>query len=247
MKIIYDHGTNLHTLPGPLEALTVAFRDGAPKNLLDVGCGIGTWLKAANELGVTDFFGIDGIINDESLYVPRNVIDRIDLSVPFNLGRRFDMALCIEVAEHLPEASAADLVSSIVAHTDTVLFGAACPGQPGQHHINCQWPIYWQEHFNRHGFICDDSIRWQIWGNSKIEVWYRQNIFWARLDPSKAGREPRLRPVIHPEFIDDMCSSRVASVIKQVEDGNWPLKWYVSVWMRSAFSKLSRRVALWRK
>src|SRR5207244_51594 len=139
--------------PGPREALKIAFRDNAPKSLLDVGCGVGTWMRAASDLGVVEVFGIDGIISDH-LYVRRNTISKFDLSKPFDLKRHFDVALCLEVAEHLPATAADDLIASITSHSDVVLFGAACPSQPGQHHINCQWPIYWQEKFNRRGFVC---------------------------------------------------------------------------------------------
>jgi len=62
------------------------------------------------------------------------------------------------------------LVTSLRAHADTVIFSAACPGQEGQGHINCQWPSYWQALFNRNGFECVDDIRPVIWGNTDIEV-----------------------------------------------------------------------------
>src|SRR5262249_5339644 len=145
------------------------------------------------------------------------------------------------------ESSAGGLISSIVAHTDNVLFGAACPGQPGQHHVNCQWPIYWQGHFNRHGFVCDDSIRWQIWDNSKIEWGYLQNMFWARRDPSKAGGEPRLRSAVVPDLVESVCISRIQNSMKLVEDGSEPLKWYLTVSMRVIAIKLARRVGFWQK
>ena len=100
------------------------------------------------------------------------------------------------------------LVTSIVDHADTVLFSAACPDQFGQHPVNCQWPKYWQDLFNGHGFACDESIRWSIWIDSRIEPWYRQNIFFARYNPENAGREKRISPVIHPDMIDLFCLTK---------------------------------------
>jgi hypothetical protein len=125
-------------------------------------------MRAAEELGVVDVFGIDGVVA-ETIHCSRSPIEQHDLSVPFNLGRHFDIALCLEVGEHLAESSAPDLISSIVAHAHTVLFSAACPGQPGQHHVNCRWPGYWQNLFNSQGFCCDDSARWAIWQDAQIE------------------------------------------------------------------------------
>jgi hypothetical protein len=111
------------------------------------------------DLGALDVLGIDGIaVPEQQLHVTRTAIELCDLSNRFDLGRRFDVALCLEVAEHLPESSSAGLISSIAAHSDAILFSAACPGQPGQHHVNYQWPSYWQALFNGEGYVCDDSV-----------------------------------------------------------------------------------------
>jgi SAM-dependent methyltransferase len=244
--IDYDHQQNLHTVQGAAATLSRVFSSNVPTTLLDVGCGTGTWLRAAADMGILDVVGVDGIIVAENeLQIPSGNLEQRDLTAPFDLGRRFDFVLCLEVAEHIPESSAATLVSSIVSHSDNVLFSAACPGQPGQHHINCQWPDYWQRLFNSHGLICDDSIRWQIWEDSRIEPWYRQNIFWARRDPLRAGQEARLRPVIHPELFEvSSRTSNAKAVDKELEliaAGSKGWTWYFTVSMRAAFAKVVRR------
>jgi len=241
--IDYDHAANVHTMTGPAAALKTVFGSGRPNSLLDVGCGTGTWLRAAMDLGVAKAVGVDGIaVSDELLQVSRDTIKVIDLTSPFRLGERFDMAICLEVAEHLPESCAAQLVDAIEAHTDLVLFSAACPGQPGQHHVNCQWPSYWQDHFNRCGFFCEDSIRWQIWSDPRIEPWYRQNVFWARRNPSLAGSEPRIQPVIHPDFMEGMCGSYASPPQSTIERGSEAPRWYVTTMVRSTLSKIARRL-----
>jgi SAM-dependent methyltransferase len=242
MAIDYDHARNLHTLEGAAAALSSILNSPMPNSLLDIGCGTGTWLRAAVELGVSDVAGVDGVHAPEgSLFIDKDKIAFLDLTAPFKLNRRFDVALCLEVAEHLPESSADILISSIVAHADTILFSAAIPGQAGQHHVNCRWPSYWQEKFNNHGFACDDSVRWQIWDDTRIEPWYRQNMFWARRDPSQAGHEPRLRSVIHPEMIEVVCSTITERRMKEIEAGSWPIKWYLLTAVRALFSKISAR------
>jgi SAM-dependent methyltransferase len=240
MAIDYEHAQNLHTLEGAAAALTAVFSSSTPNSLLDVGCGIGTWLRAAVELGVSDVAGVDGVRAPEgSLFIDKDKIAYLDLTAPLKLNRRFDVVLCLEVAEHLPESSADTLISSIVAHGDAVLFSAAIPGQTGQHHVNCRWPSYWQEKFNNHGFTCDDSVRWQIWDDARIELWYRQNMFWARRDPLQAGHEPRLRSVIHPELIEWVIRSTVKGIVQDIEAGSWPMKWYLVTSLRAFASKVS--------
>jgi hypothetical protein len=42
-----------------------------PKSMLDIGCGLGTWLSVAREMGVQDVNGIDGAWLDKTrLRVP---------------------------------------------------------------------------------------------------------------------------------------------------------------------------------
>jgi SAM-dependent methyltransferase len=241
MAIDYDHSRNVHSVVGARAALSILFGSNVPSSVLDVGCGTGTWMRAAVDLGVADVTGIDGIASaGESLL--RYAVKVHDFSTPFNLRRRFDMAFCLEVAEHLPESCASGLISSIVAHVDTVLFSAACPGQPGQHHVNCQWPAYWQGIFNSLGFACSDSARWQIWADDRIEPWYRQNMFWARRDAKNAGVEARISPVLHPAFFHSMSRPVITKHMKRIEDGFQPLTWYVTVPPRAVLTKLARRV-----
>lgn len=246
-NIDYDHQRNNHTFETAFATLSILLRSGVPSSILDVGCGTGTWLRAAADLGVTDCFGIDGIIvADKDRHVPKNIIQRHDLSKVLNLNRRFDLVLCLEVAEHLPDSSADILISSLVTYSDAVLFSAACPGQHGQHHINCQWPAYWQEHFNRYGFACDNSVRWQIWDEPQIDPWYRQNIFLARLDRQSAGYEPRIMAVIHPDMHGAMSAKLTEDAIQRIEAGAYSLRWYFALSARVALMKVRKRTLSWR-
>ncbi|MBC7782494.1 MAG: methyltransferase domain-containing protein [Burkholderiales bacterium] len=149
-----------------------------PKSVLDVGCGIGTWLAAFSEHKVLDFRGIDGDYVDRSkLAIPPERFESKDLSKPFDLGRRFDLVCSCEVAEHLPAASAAGFVRSLVKHAPVVMFSAAVPDQGGTFHINEQWPEYWADLFAECGYVAIDCIRPQIWNDPAVEYFYAQNLF----------------------------------------------------------------------
>jgi len=148
------------------------------KSVVDFGCGRGAWLKACLENGVETVFGLDGdYVNRDKLLIDRDQFRTADLRGPIRLDRRFDLALCLEVAEHLPARSARALVESLAAAAPIVLFSAALPGQGGTSHINLQWPPYWKRLFADQGMRKYDVVRPLIWSDRSVDDYYRQNIY----------------------------------------------------------------------
>lgn len=162
------------------------------RSVLDVGCGVGTFLSVFAARGVTDIQGVDGD------YVPRDRL-RIDparfrpqdLATPLDLGRRFDLVMSLEVAEHLPDEAADRFVESLCRHGHTVLFSAAVPRQGGTHHVNERWPSYWIPKFAARGYEVFDVIRPAVWDDDTVEYWYRQNCL-LFADAEGQAASPRL-------------------------------------------------------
>jgi hypothetical protein len=161
------------------QVLPVVFNwTGQPGSICDVGCGLGTWLYVARQLGVEDVLGLDGSwVDRQKLLIPTGCFEYLDLEQPASLDRRFELALCLEVAEHIPASASERFIEFLTGLADVILFSAAVPGQGGLHHLNEQWPEYWHEKFNRRGYQALDAIRPVIWRNEKISFWYRQNLF----------------------------------------------------------------------
>ncbi len=148
-----------------------------PNSVVDVGCGLGEWLAAFQEFGVDDILGLDGSYVDKSmLSIPGACFKTVNLSNPFTIDRTFDLAISLEVAEHLASENAADFIESLTRLAPIILFSAAVPRQGGTHHVNEQWPEYWVRQFKARGLVPVDAIRKHIWNDSNIKVWYRQNI-----------------------------------------------------------------------
>jgi SAM-dependent methyltransferase len=193
------------------------------RSVLDVGCGLGTWLGVAQELGIQDVRGIEGHWLDPTrLVIDPSLVTLCDLEKGFALGRRFDLAMCLEVGEHLSEQAAGTLVSSLAAHADLVLFSAAIPFQGGHHHVNERFPDYWANLFAGHGFSPVDCLRPRIWANPDILWWLRQNILvfahgraleahGALLEEQRVARP---LSVVHP----DVYVARVTAANRVLED-----------------------------
>jgi hypothetical protein len=236
--IEYDHCLNVHNIETPRALLSRLLAMYRPASLLDAGCGLGFWLQACAEHGISDYLGVDGVeIPSERLRFPPAAFRRVDLRKAWDLRRRFDIALCLEVAEHIEEEFSDTLIASLVKHADRVLFSAACPGQVGQHHVNGQWPEYWQARFNRHGFACSDAFRWTIWDDARIDPWYRQNIFVAELRPRDAGGEPRIKRVVHPDLVRSIGGRRE---LQFLADGGRPVPTYAYIVVKALYAKIRR-------
>jgi SAM-dependent methyltransferase len=184
-----------------------------PQSVVDFGCGVGVWLEAFARHGIEDYLGVDGPwVPQESLLIPpeRFVAARLDRAV--DLGRRFDLAVTLEVAEHLPERRAGDFVSTVVAHAPCVLFSAAVPHQGGTDHLNEQWPDYWAGHFASHGYVLVDAIRPLVWTRSEILPFYRQNVVLFASEDFLTAHQALTRAheaplsVVHPELLESVAA-----------------------------------------
>ncbi|KRA46183.1 class I SAM-dependent methyltransferase [Devosia sp. Root635] len=172
------------------------------RRVADIGCGTGTWLAAALEAGTEATFGIEGDwVTPAMLDDARIAFAPQDLEKRF-AGPRVDLALSLEVAEHLSPARADSFVADLVALAPAVLFSAAIPGQGGVGHLNEQWQSWWAERFAAHGYRAYDVIRPAIWTDDAIPAWYRQNVvlYLAEPLPGLTPTEPALLDRVHPAF-----------------------------------------------
>lgn len=149
-----------------------------PSSVLDVGCGRGAWLSAFIANGIEKVVGLDGdYIKPSTLLFPADRFRPTNLSAKFEIPPdRFDLATCLEVAEHLPERHSKYLVGQLTSAALQVLFSAAPPGQWGGGHINCKPLSYWRKIFEEFGFRTLDPFRPRIRDDRRVAWWYRQNM-----------------------------------------------------------------------
>jgi hypothetical protein len=149
-----------------------------PASVLDAGCARGAWLKACHELGCNTLFGVDGDWNNQSQMLDPSIRFRsVNLDEPFSLPQRVDLAITLEVAEHIQPRSAATFIDSLTSASDAIIFGAAYTAQGGVNHFNEQPHTYWAKLFLAKGYVPFDLFRPVFWGNEDVCFWYRQNTF----------------------------------------------------------------------
>jgi SAM-dependent methyltransferase len=178
----YDDAFYAEHVSGSLQSartyLAHLFALWRPGSVIDLGCGRGAWLAACGELGVARLAGLDGDwVSQDRLLDPNIVLRHVNLREEIAAHERYDLAMSLEVAEHLPPASSDAFVRSLVAHADAILFGAAYLGQPGRDHINTQPHSFWVDKFLAQGYLLFDFFRPRFWSDGAVEPWYRQNTF----------------------------------------------------------------------
>ena len=180
-----------------------------PSSVLDVGCGIGAWLREWQNNGVNNILGVDGdYVDTNQLLISKECFITADLEKELRLPEKYDLVMSLEVAEHLKFESAETFIKALCSAGNIVMFSAAIPYQEGVHHVNEQYPGFWINLFRKHNFSPYDCLREKIWNNDKINYCYRQNILFFVDDKYKENyplitKEYRkVLPVIHPEHYE---------------------------------------------
>lgn len=204
-EVKYVHTERMHNTTAAAEILPYIFTFKNVTSVIDVGCGNGSWLKAAKDLGVKEVFGLDGIqVPENEMNIELNEFCKKKLTTPFDLEKKFDLLISLEVAEHLPETTATTFIKSLTNHSDFILFSAAIPGQGGQYHVNEQWPNYWNQKFIENGYEAYDVLRNHFWNNENVFWWYKQNmVLYVKKGSglmSNITSSKYLSSIIHPDL-----------------------------------------------
>ncbi|MGA3068272.1 MAG: class I SAM-dependent methyltransferase [Tepidisphaeraceae bacterium] len=126
-------------------------------SVLEVGSGGGWFTREFLNRGI-DLVAIEGsragIAKSTERGVPSDRLVHHDLRRPIQLGRRFDVAVCTEVAEHLECPFSGQLVQTLVDHSDVIWFSFEPPGtnEAHYHHCNEQPAKFWLNLFKFHDY-----------------------------------------------------------------------------------------------
>lgn len=192
-----------HIVPYLLELFDI-------KSVVDIGCGDGSFLSVFEKNKITNILGIDGEwVDEEYLRISKENFEVRNFEEAFDIRRNFDLAISLEVAEHISKENAPSFIQSITKLAPIVLFSAAIPYQGGSHHVNEQWPQYWVNLFKKYNFVPIDSLRKKFWNNPDVSYWYSQNmLLFVRETSLKKNdslsklftedSEKEILPLVHP-------------------------------------------------
>jgi SAM-dependent methyltransferase len=179
------HSNNFFMDVAPFRYLAERF---LPTSVLDIGCGIGAYPQLFRSLGTHEVLGVDGL-HPGDVALPAGAYLQHDLAQRLDLGRTFDLVICVEVAAHIEDRHATTLIRTVTAHArDTVIFSAAEPCQPGNMHINCRPIADWLERFAAAGWIPDLTGTLGMRALSSLS-WFRRNLGILRRGSREGGAE----------------------------------------------------------
>jgi SAM-dependent methyltransferase len=151
-----------------------------PRDVIDVGCGLGEYVEAFAKLGVKAY-GVELAAEAHKRCLEKGLeVVSIDLTNAKELPWQADIVYSVEVAEHLPASAARNYVQLLTrAARQHIVLTAANPGQPGQNHINCQPKSYWIKLLDEQGFDFDQALsdRWEAANRDRpVAMWFAVNL-----------------------------------------------------------------------
>jgi glycosyltransferase involved in cell wall biosynthesis len=147
----------------------------------DLGCGNGYIIENLLKNNSKKVWGVDG---SEKFFdhVDRKLLKHVKVVDLTKIQRLplADVALCMEVAEHIPFEYSDILLSNIISTSaDIIIFTAATPNQKGTNHINLQPHDYWIKKFQKKGYnmnqFLSKKFKKDLRGKLKYTPWYLKN------------------------------------------------------------------------
>jgi SAM-dependent methyltransferase len=160
-----------------------------PISVVDIGSGQGVWLRTiaaafptAKKVIALDLQSHESPFFEELQNSSKNFqFIEVDFENFSKLpGEKFDIAICLEVLEHLTPDTAVEVAKEIGRKCSYLIFSAAILGQGGTGHINERKFNYWMMLMREQGFVALDVFRPALREAHGIPSYYKQNmmLFW---------------------------------------------------------------------
>lgn len=191
-RATHDPGT--HAMISAIVPLLVELV--APTSVADVGCGLGQWLKAFTDRGVSRVLGFDvAPAPADLLEIPEARRLVTDVRKPLETAERTDLAICLMVGECMPPEHAPQLVRNCTKLAPAVCFASATPMLNGPRPwVHEAWPSFWAGLFKAEGYVALDVLREPVWNDPRVLPSYSQAMI-LYVTPELHKSHPRLSKV----------------------------------------------------
>jgi hypothetical protein len=203
------------------------------KNLIDIGCGHGSWLQAASEISsIEKITGIDGIYseklhqnfktNSKINFVYQDLEKKLFFKNKSKVSK-YDLAISLETAEHLSPLRAKGFIKDICSISNVIFFSAAVDGHGGQNHLNENNQSYWIELFRNEKydpFIFLDRKRYWFHENFKKCPYYISGSFLF----IKKGTKPYSDLISYKVYEDQVVDIVHPYILQWRKDENFGVK-----------------------
>ena len=166
-------GGNPHKIDsGLIEGFPSIFEDGS--SVVDFGCGNADYIKRL----ISDGFKCEAYDGNPITPKMTDGIGKVlDLSKKFNLNKKFDYVISIEVAEHIPKEYEEIYVDNLIRHTGYYLITSwAIKGQGGDGHVNEQDEDYVLDLYKKKGMVYQKEIS-EALRSVAILGWFKETIY----------------------------------------------------------------------
>lgn len=220
-KLKYIHTTDVHNLQNPTILVTEWLKHFSPKKVIDIWCGTWSFVKVFRDKWIETIWVDWSWVDKSQLFMDEQYFIEKDLEKEHDFDNKYDLAISLEVAEHLSKQSAENFIKTLTSCSNYIIFSAALPWQWWQNHINEQPPEYREKLFNKHWYDFYDVFRHIFWNNKKIFWRYKQNMFfvvrkWENIPSTLLEKSPRY--IIHPELYDskNISGKNIVQLTKQL-------------------------------
>lgn len=154
------------------------FNTFAPESILDLGCGVGSYLEGALLAGCKDVLGIELNFDVAKPHFTEDISPFLiqgDITKELNLPHKFDIVTSFEAAEHIDPDGTDSFIDNLIHYSnDYIILTAAPPGQRGTGHINLREKKFWIKEIESRGAKLNSRLTLKAmsqWKNLGAE-WY---------------------------------------------------------------------------
>ena len=144
------------------------------KTIVDFGCGNADYARHLIEKGNKTVDCYDGNPNTPEMTGGLGKV--LDLSKKFDLGKKYECVISLEVGEHIPPKFEQIYIDNLDRHcSQCIILSWALPGQGGAGHVNERDNSYIKNEFQKRGYKSWDKAE-NLFRNAATFSWFKNTM-----------------------------------------------------------------------